>query len=113
MTYFAREGTTFSPIDIGGDDPSGARRLAAAVIVRAGIDLQTLAKTLASPKGKPKARELDALAWLLDADTAAPWSLRWCCELLDCAADNIRGRAVAMVDRDALRDRLQAIERTA
>jgi hypothetical protein len=95
-----------APADIGGDDPSGARRLAAAVIVRAGIDLQSLAKALASPKGKPKARELDALAWLLDADTAAPWSLRWCCELLDCAADNIRGRAVAMVDREKLRVRL-------
>lgn len=97
------------PADIGGDDPSGARRLAAAVIVRAGIDLQTLAKALASPKGKPKARELDALAWLLDADTAAPWSLRWCCELLDCAADNIRAQAVAMIDRSELRDRLRAM----
>lgn len=98
------------PADIGGDDPSGARRLATAVIVRAGIDLQTLAKALASPKGKPKARELDALAWLLDAETAAPWSLRWCCELLDCAADNIRGRAVAMVDRSVLRERFAGLK---
>lgn len=106
MTYFARKRPPLVALDVAGVDPSGARRLAAAVLARAGLDLQTLADALRRPDGKPKAREVDALAWMLDTREGAPWSLRWCCELLEYNAENFRAHAVAMVDRAALRDRL-------
>lgn len=115
MTYFARSSTALHPSNearhiAAGFDPSGARRLALAMLARAGMDLQSLAELLKRPHAMPRPHHLDALAWLLDTRAVTPRSLRWCCDLADHCAENYRAHAVAMVDRNALRDRLAAAD---
>jgi hypothetical protein len=61
------------------------KTLVAAVLVRAGEDLQ-LGRHLAA----------DAVEWLTEREPARSWSFEWCCAILDLDADAVREQLVGM-----------------
>ncbi|HEV2622917.1 MAG TPA: hypothetical protein VGU65_12605 [Frateuria sp.] len=78
MTLFHDEGLV-RPLEL---DGFTARRIVAAVVLRAFDDVQCMEKRLsANPQARPKVSELDARYWL-ESEATGPFSYWWCREVL-------------------------------
>jgi hypothetical protein len=66
------------------DDFAALRRLVVATVQVAVVDIRSLAsRQKENPNAAPRKRERSALTWIQDTTSHAPFTLRWCCELID------------------------------
>lgn len=66
------------------NDFAALSRLVAATMQVAVADIRSLARRQKeNPNAAPRKREHSALAWIQDTTSRAPFTLRWCCELID------------------------------